>query len=182
MEIYRAKIKYDKQTIFRLAKTISKTYRLPLRIIVYACGFVMILCALFLSMGYTNSLTLLVVGCLLITSIDAPAKRRAQVSFNSVGNREIVGKYSFLGSSFTITADDQVTELEYSKVVRLVEDDEYLYIFTDKKSAFMLEKASVKPHTSKDLMRFLATKTGLKWRGVFSLFSFRLDFFKRRSK
>lgn len=182
MEIYRAKIKYDKKTIYQLAKTISKTYRLPFRIIAYFCGFIMIVCALFIPMGYTNSLTFLVVGCLLITGIDAPAKYRAQLSFNSVGKRDIVGKYSFLGNSFTLTADEHVTELEYDKIVRLVEDDEYLYIFTNKTSAFMLEKASVKPHTSKNLMRFLADKTGQKWRGVFSLFSFRLDLFKRRTK
>lgn len=182
MEIYRAKIKYDKNTIFKLAKTISKTYRLPLRIIAYFCGFAMIVCSLFIPMGATNSLTLLVVGCLLITGIDAPARHRAQVSFNSVGKREIVGKYSFLGNSFTLTADEHITEMEYDKIVRLVEDDEYLYIFTDKNSAFMLEKSSVKPHSSKDLMRFLADKTGQKWHGVFSLFSFRLSLFRQRSK
>lgn len=182
MEIYRAKIKYDKASIFQLAKTISKTYRLPLRIIVFITGFIMIFCSLFVSMGSTSSLTLLVIGCLLITGLDTPARRRALLSYNSIGQHDIIGKYSFYANKFILTAGKQISEAEYSKIIRLVEDDEHLYIFTDRTSAFMLDKASVKPHSFKDLMRFLSENTGLKWSSVFSLFTFRLNIFKRRAK
>lgn len=64
--------------------------------------------------------------------------------------------------------------IPYKKFTRLVEDEEYLYLFLDKDSVCMLPRSSVEPQPAEDFMKFVEGKTGLSWRREKSLLSLNL--------
>ena len=176
MKKYRGKIAYDRDTILRLSLALSRTYRLLPRLLAWLTGFVMLLFSLRQGLSSAGSVGLLAAGCLLITSINAPARRRAKLSWNSIGGKPVAGSYSFGPSAFSFEHSGQSADCPYHQILRLMEDGEYLYLCTDKCSAYMLEKSSVLP-SCEELRDFLSQQTGLHWKLVFSLMSFRLDLF-----
>ena len=69
------------------------------------------------------------------------------------------------------------------KMVRLVEDKEYLYLYISRESAYMVDRSTVEPGDSGKLKEFLAGKTGLDWTKPFSLLTFRFpSVFGRRDR
>ena len=64
--------------------------------------------------------------------------------------------------------------LEYSRFQRLLEDNEYLYLFLGPKSVCMIDKATVEGGSAEDLKEFVAQRTGLSWRRNRSLLSMNL--------
>ena len=82
-------------------------------------------------------------------------------------------EYRFGESAFRDGEDRPA--VEYARLMRLVADDEYLYLFVSKASGYMIERASVQGEGGGDgLMRLLADRSGLRWRRPFSLLTFRL--------
>ena len=64
--------------------------------------------------------------------------------------------------------------IKYNKLTRLVQDENYLYLFLAKDSMCMLERDSLRPADPEGFMAFLAEKTGLAWRREKSILSMNL--------
>lgn len=64
--------------------------------------------------------------------------------------------------------------LEYSRFHRLVEDNEYLYLFLGRKSVCMIDKSTIQGGTADELKAFAAERTGLSWRRGRSFFTMNL--------
>ena len=70
-------------------------------------------------------------------------------------------EYTFGSKSVQLTGAD-TNVLEYKEILLLTFDSKYLYIFIQNRSAYMIERSSIKPD-EKGLMQFLTEKTGLSW-------------------
>ena len=85
---------------------------------------------------------------------------------------------SFLNTYFSedgFTDGEDRPVIPYDRLFRLVEDEQYLYLFTGKATGYMLERGSVRgEQASGGLMQFLSGRSGLSWTKPFSLLTFRL--------
>ena len=90
----------------------------------------------------------------------SPRQLARQVISNLKGKFPAM-EYTFGAKSVQLTGAD-TTVLEYKEILLLTFDSKYLYIFIQNRSAYMIERSSIKPD-EKGLMQFLTEKTGLSW-------------------
>ena len=159
---FTASIIYNRDRIRLLSETISKAFRYwPLLITSTVC--ILMLAFSVLYYNGTLSVDVIAFSCIILTSIHAPARIRADNDFKAVGAKDIPVSYFFGESDFLVEARGEETKKKYDEVILVFEDHEYLYIFTDKTSAFMIEKKSLKPN-SNDFKLFLQSKTNTRWK------------------
>ena len=104
----------------------------------------------------------LVIGSFTIVSLNAPARQLAEQVIKSLNGRYPKFEYRFGEASVQLTGSEPSAELRYGDVIRLHEDAQYLYLFIENKSAYMLDKKTVKPDMD-TLKSFISGKTGLQW-------------------
>lgn len=63
--------------------------------------------------------------------------------------------------------------IAYSSLIRLVEDEGYLYLYISRLSAYMIDKATVAPDVA-SLKALIGKQTGLTWTRPTSFFNFSL--------
>ena len=73
--------------------------------------------------------------------------------------------------SFTFNAEAEA--VPYKKIIRLIEDREYLYLYVSKQSAYMVDKRTVSGGSLEDLKTFLAIETLQKWSRPANILNFR---------
>ena len=79
--------------------------------------------------------------------------------------------------------EDKKPETTYSAFIRLVEDEDYLYLFQSSKYGTMVKKSTVQGDGEADgLKRFLTEKTSLKWVAPPSVLSFNLKHIRSMGK
>ncbi len=108
------------------------------------------------------SLLLILLGCVIFTNIDAPAKYMA--------NRVITlfhGNFPRLVYYFYedyMQLKDKETMIPYDNLIKIVEDEEYYYLFQTRQYGIMIRKNSVSCAVeSIGLKQFIEEKTGLRW-------------------
>ena len=79
--------------------------------------------------------------------------------------------YVFGVDSFTFNAEAEA--VPYKKIIRLIEDREYLYLYVSKQSAYMVDKRTVSGGSLEDLKTFLAIETLQKWSRPANILNFR---------
>lgn len=168
MKTLKAHMHYNNDTICRLAQVISQIKRPWSRPMLY------FICILSIASGFfyfTNAIIQLAViafGCLLFTSIPVPARNRAKRSLQAVGGKPFIVTYYFENDMFFMNSTiGQKNKLAYHKIIYLIEDKKYLYIFSDLSCAYMLEKKSMEQRTCKELKAFLSLKTNKTWKKIF---------------
>lgn len=135
-----------------------------------------------LSGSSTALIFLLFLGCVLITNLNAKAQ-----SIADQVERALNGKFPKLEYSFTETGfidGNGRPEIPYTELFRLIEDDEYFYLFVSKSSGYMIEASSVTGEDSTEgLKRLIAEKSGLEWTRPVTLVTLRLkDLFVKRKQ
>ena len=142
-------VQHTPDTIQRLYKTEYYTYD-TLRILSrFLFGGALIAAALILELPRPVQILLLLAGCWLIISKDFPAAVRAD---QVLDNRK----------------------LAYPKFQRLIEDEQYLYLFLGRQSVCMVEKDGVEGGSPEELKAFVARLTGLSWQRNRSLLTMNL--------
>lgn len=79
-------------------------------------------------------------------------------------------QFTFEDKHIRVENDQMESTLEYSKILRLTQDEGYHYLFVSREGAYMLPRFQ---NSKKDAAfeEFLSKKTGLSWTGVKGLFS-----------
>ena len=90
--------------------------------------------------------------------------------------------YIFLEDSFTTNTGKEKTTVRYSELIRLVPDEKYLYLFTNRKNAYMICRETVNPQNAEALMEFLREKSSLEWKRPFSFLRLNLYTFLGKKK
>ena len=111
-------------------------------------------------------------GCWLLVSLNFPARNRAQSIREALHGEYPTNRYEFYDKHFVLLAQNQDV-VDYRKIVRLVEDDGYCYLFVSAQAAYMLEKASLGTELSR-FKAFMEKATGLSWTKPYRLSTFNL--------
>lgn len=172
MKKFTASVTYDLDTVSHLSEAISRSFRMPLRAAAFLLGFLLLVLGLFFSLEPTPSLLCIALGCLIITSVKVPAKRRAAQDYRAIGGKPVIVSYEFADSGISFQLNGQEKSLSYEKLIRLSYDRDFLYLFEDKHSAYMIKADTISPCDVAEFRAAISGKTGLKWRPVTSLLSF----------
>lgn len=166
-------IRHTEDTLQRLFKTEYRTYH-QLRILSQlAIGFVMAAMALTMEMSRPLQGVLLLVGCLILVSGDLPAALRADRAVDARKGNLPKNVCAFFANSMELSGEGTM-RLEYGRFQRLIEDNEYLYLFLGRGSVCMIDKAAIEGGSAEELKDFVAQKTGLAWRRGRSFLSMNL--------
>ena len=114
------------------------------------------------------------VGCLIFSNSNAAAEYTANRIIELFKGNYPTLHYSF-SYSFLMLEDSNKT-VEYNSLIRLVEDDEYLYLFENPQYAVMVKKSLISGENGAEgLKKLLSEKTGLLWTRPLSVLNFKLS-------
>ena len=170
---FTGSVRHTEDTIQRLFKTEYRTYHQPRILAQLAVGFVMAALALTVEMDRILQAVLLLFGCLLMIGRDFPASVRADKAVDDRRGRLPENVCSFFDGSLELSGEGSM-RLKYDRFQRLVEDNEYLYLFLGSRSVCMIDKATVRGGSAEALKAFVAERTGLTWRRNRSFFTMNL--------
>lgn len=160
--LYRARISHTEKTIEQLYKTQYFVYEKPRMIARLLIGFSLVAAAVAVALPTWGRAVLLLIGAWLLVSRDFPAAVRADKALTERKARLPDMEYSFWADKIHLSGEGNM-DISYKNLTRLVEDRQYLYLFLDRNSVCMMEKASLKPADIMAFASFLEEKTGLKW-------------------
>lgn len=180
--MYTAKMKHDEATIIRLVETQANTFQFGKKLFHIALAMGLILIGLYVKGNYIMPMVCLLAGCMLITGLNVPSRVQAKKLCEQMGGQFPHSDYTFEKTGFRDGEKSSLTP--YQKLIALVEDREYLYLYISKFSAYMVDKSTVSNQDVDGLKTFLAQKTGLDWRRPNTLMNFRFrslfDLFKKK--
>lgn len=170
---YSAQIEHSEETFKRLARIQYDAYCVPTKLMLAALGAVCVYLGMTMT-GSAFSMVLLFLGCWTIISIQLPAKRNAEKMIAMAKGDFPVTQYRFWTDHIQISGEQTSAELNYTQIYDLLEDREYLYLFLNRTSGYMIPKDSVSP-CIEDFILFLEKKTGKKKSSVKGLLSLNLS-------
>ena len=166
-------VQHTPDTIQRLYKTAYYTYD-TLRILSrFLFGGALIAAALILELPRPVQILLLLAGCWLIISKDFPAAVRADQVLDNRKAALPLHICSFFEDRVELSGEGSM-KLAYPKFQRLIEDEQYLYLFLGRQSVCMVEKDGVEGGSPEELKAFVARLTGLSWQRNRSLLTMNL--------
>lgn len=178
--LYSAGIKHDKNTLISLFITEFRIYEKRTILFRLLLGAIIVISAILFSLATPIKGIMIAVGAWFISSIDFPARIRADENIRKFGNEYPKFKYEFRGSNFTIT-EKKSMNIDYSKVEHLASDKKYIYIFMGRSNAIMLDKNELKnflknidKHVTESFESFLEERTGKNFESAKSLIAINL--------
>lgn len=171
-----ASMRHTEQTLRQLSKTQYDTFCFGRKAVQAFCGLILI--GLGISGGNAVlSVLCLFAGCWLCMNTDTPARVRAGKVISSMNGRFPFTRYRFSPTEILLDAgedgDGEPQRIAYSSLIRLVEDEGYLYLYISRLSAYMIDKATVAPDVA-SLKALIGKQTGLTWTRPTSFFNFSL--------
>ena len=185
MELYSAEICHSKETLKQFTLLQYNTFEWWRKLLLIVVSAALILFGIFYAPSFGSPLLTILcifIGCILFTNLDARANTGADQVVVAMHGQFPTLRYSFSDSGFT-DGEGRPT-VPYDQLYRLMEDGQYLVLFTSKASGYMFRKDSVQGEDGiNGLMNLLSQKSGLAWKRPFSLLSFGLwDLLSRRKK
>ena len=180
MAKYRAKMQHNRTTIHKLIQTQYDTFQFGKKLGHIAIAVGLILYGLYADQTMFTPMFALFVGCVMLANINAYPKANANRVLKMMGEDYPKSDYVFEKDSFRF--NEEAEPVPYSKIIRLVEDREYLYLYVSKQSAYMVDKSTVSGGNVNDLKTFLAIETLQKWSRPANIFNFRVgDLFRKNT-
>lgn len=159
---FSAKIEHTEQTIEALYRAQYHAYEKGKMLLWMAFGFAMIFAAAFAPLPTWARAILLLLGAWFVVSMDIPALARADRALEARKADLPKMQYEFHKDQMHISGEGSMS-IPYKKIVKLTEDQFYLYIFMSKDSMCMIDKNTIRPKSSDELKEFLSNKTKLDW-------------------
>lgn len=171
MKRYSAQIRHSYETIVRMFRVQEDTFRFGRKVAMALGGLLLTVLGAWNLTG-TAGLVFALVGCWLLVSLNYPAKSQAQSVREALGGQYPTNRYEFYDGHFVLLAQNQDI-VDYGKLVRLVEDEGFCYLFISDRACYMLEKASLGAELD-SFRAFMAKETGLTWTRPYRLATFNL--------
>lgn len=166
---YTAGIAYDAEKIKRLTKMQYNTFSMGRKILQVLLSLFLIAAGLLFGRNVLAILSL-ALGCYLLVSLDYRPRTVADAII-----KQFRGAYPSLQYIFSdegIRTDQQAGSTPYRKIIMLIDDTEYFYLYLNKATAFMVDQSTVKGSGALDGFKtYLAARTGLDWIAPPSLFN-----------
>lgn len=178
---FTAKMVHDESTIVKLSMTQYNTFEYGKKLVRIVIALALIVYGLYADSSMLTPIICLLLGCFLMANVSLRPRVRGKKIAEQLHGNYPRSEYSFTEKSFTFS--DKGEEVPYGKLMRLVEDREYMYLYISRESAYMVTKSTVSGTGPEALKKYLSDKTGLKWTKPFSLLTFRFKpFWSGRSK
>lgn len=161
--LYTAEMKYNEDAVKRTCQMQFDTFQWQTKLV----GIVVSLVLIGFGVGgliQNASLRILSVamGCIMLTSVDARAKSNARALLRAFDGKFPETIYSFTEKGFSHTSSKG--QISYDSVIRLMEDELYLYIYVSRESAYMVSKAVVSGEDGAEgLKKMIANACGMEW-------------------
>lgn len=171
MKRFTAQIVHSYDTIVRMCRVQEDTFHFGRKVLMALAGLLLTVLGAW-NLSSVAGLIFALVGCWLLVSLNFPAKNQAQSIRQALDGKYPTNRYEFYDKHFVLLAQNQDV-VDYGKIVRLVEDDGYCYLFINAQASYMLEKASLGTELSR-FMQFMEKATGLTWMKPYRLTTFNL--------
>ena len=159
---YTAKIKHSEDTIKAMAKAQYDCFRSKSYYFAFAFSIVLLALSVFVTAIPQSVKTIMIaIGCFTVVGLGSPPRQLAKQVIRNLNGKFPVMEYRFGEKSVQLTGADTGV-LEYKEILQLAQDNKYLYIFIQNRSAYMLERSSAKPD-EEGLKKLVEEKTGLSW-------------------
>jgi hypothetical protein len=118
-------------------------------------------------------------GCIMLANLNAVPKMQANTVLKQMGKQFPQSDYSFYEKEFKFY--DKGDPIPYTRLIRLIEDRQYLYLYVSAQSAYMVDKGTFSGGSVSDFKTYLEIETGLNWSRPANLFSFKItDLFPKK--
>lgn len=174
MEEYKASIEYNPDTLRRLNKVVTNTFQLKLKVFYLAVCIGLMVAGASVGLQNPSGIALIAIGCFLLPSVRVLERIRAEQAIRSMNGQVLKVEYLFHKNQFICSSDTEQNIFEYSSILRLVEEKDYLYLFPNAKQAYMIDVASICPADKEKFRSFLSRKVGLEWTRPFTLLTLNL--------
>lgn len=154
---FEAIMVYDDDTIRRMFKTEYYTYERLRLVGRYVLAIALIAAALLSGMPTIPQAICLMIGAWLFISPDFPSKVRAEGVIQQRGGQTSMVEMTFDGKAIGI---GNGLTIAYDEIDRLIEDNQYYYIFRDRQTAVMVPKGGVRNGSDEAFRSYIEEKTG----------------------
>lgn len=179
--MYHAKMKHSQRTIAKLVQTQYDTFQFKNKVVQALVGFGLVLFGLFAPGEMIMPWIALFVGCVMLANLNTVPKRQTKKLLAQMGKKYPQSDYTFGEEGFRYY--DKGDTIGYKSLIRLVEDNQYCYLYVSTVSAYMVDKGTVTGGSVEEFKAFLADKADLSWTRPASLLTFRLkDLFPKQER
>lgn len=175
----KARMEHSLETLESFLILQSTTFNLPARVITLVCSIAMIAYGGVCFASSSSAKLLLFLGCIILTNMNTVQNYNAKQIYNAFKGNFPVSEYSFLPAYFKDS--EKSDKVKYSRLIRLIEDREYFYLFVDTKNGYMVNKASVEGGVDA-LKQRISAGSGKSWEKPVSVFNFRLQNLMNKKK
>lgn len=176
MKRFSAQIRHQYDTILRMCRVQYDTFCFGRKLAMAALGLALAVLGA-ANLGNMAGILFAMVGCWLLASLNYPAKVHAERIRDALGGEYPHNQYEFYDKHFVLLAKNHDL-IRYDRLQRLVEDEQYCYLFINREASYMLEKASLGGQTDA-FKAFLSKETGLEWTQPYRLSTFNLKALRR---
>lgn len=166
--LYRGEIVYTEQTILQLFRTQYRSFSRRQMLVRFLFGLALVFFSAFVNLPVWAKSIILIFGAWLIVSLDFPSQVQADKTLQARHGILPKMEYLFFNSEMEISGEGTM-RMKYKKLIRLVADSDYLYLFSSQNSVCMIDRHSIRS-SDESLMLFLSEKTGLDWKTDKSFF------------
>lgn len=171
MKRFTAHITHTYDTILRMCRAMDDTFFFRRKISMVIIGVMLTVFGVW-NMDNVVGILFLMIGCWMLASLNLPAKNQADNVRKALAGKYPANKYEFFDKHFVLYAQNQDI-INYSNLIRLVEDEGYCYLCLTVQAGYMLEKASLGTELE-NFKAFMEKATGLKWRKPYRLSTFNI--------
>lgn len=168
---FTAHIHHTYDTILRMCRAMDDSFFFKRKLTMVLVGVVLTVFGVW-NMESVAGILLLMIGCWMLASLNLPAKNQADNVRKALDGKYPQNKYEFFDKHFVLQAQNQDI-INYSNLIRLVEDEGYCYLCLTVQAGYMLEKASLGNDLEK-FKSFMEKATGLTWTKPYRLSTFNL--------
>lgn len=168
---FEAKVIFNDETIRRMFRTEFYTYEGMQRLVWLAVAFALVMLALFVPIPTVVKVLCLLVGCAMFAMPDFLSRVAAEGVIMQRGGAESTVSCRINAGGVDV---ENGAHIPFDKIDRLVEDDQYFYLFQSRQMAVMIPKGSLLPANPERFAKVLAKATGKDWQQPKSLWGLNL--------
>ena len=161
--VYSTQLQTSQETISALSRAIYNRYGTSTKWALLLSSFFLATVGLMLGLQKRLGLILVAIACLLLSQFHYPAVYRARRVSEMFGSQLPQIRYDFYPDRFTMSIGEKTQSYSYDILIDLYQEKDYLYLFPDRKSAFMVCASNLRPAAPERFRADLSAWSGLSW-------------------
>lgn len=159
--MYSAGMTHSESSINRLAVLQYDLFQIWRKLLFIAAGVLMILFGVMGGLPLQAAGITVFLGCLCLWFCKAPAQITANRMVAAIAGAYPSTELYFCSDKVEITDGKDWFHMPYQLIQRVVQDNQYMYLFLNASTSYMIDKSTVAPGDLSSFQRFLEEHTGL---------------------